>query len=132
MIAKKKKFRKIVLKKRTQHIFTKFYTKEDISLIAEVGNMYRGQNGYALKKVFSDMYNMYEDFEFERLSYISVSHIYNLKKTNVYKKHSLIYTKTNPVSVKIGERVKPAPRGIPGYLRVDSVYPRDVEKTQGG
>lgn len=131
LIAKKKKFGKVFLKERTQRVFPRFYTKKDISLIAEVCNMYRGQNGYALKKVFSDMYNKYEDFEFERLSYISVSHIYNLKQTEVFKYHSLSYTKTNPASVNIGERRKPQPYGKPGYLRVDSVHQGDLDKEKG-
>lgn len=131
LIARKKKFGRVFLKERTQYVFPRFYTKKDISLIAEVCNMYRGQNGYALKKVFSDMYKLYEDFEFERLSYISVSHIYNLKQTEVFKYHSLTYTKTNPASVNIGERRKPNPYGKPGYLRVDSVHQGDLDKDKG-
>lgn len=131
LIARKKKFGQVFLKERTQHVFPRLYTKKDISLIAEVCNMYRGQNGYALKKVFYDMYNRYEDFKFERLSHISVSHIYNLKQTEVFKCHSLTYTKTNPTSVNIGERRKPNPYGKPGYLRVDSVHQGDLDGDKG-
>jgi hypothetical protein len=131
LIARKKKYGKVFLKERTQHTFPRFYTKKDISLIAEIGNMYRGQNGYAMKKVFSDMYKLYDDFEFERLSYISVSHIYNLKQTEVFKAHCLTYTKTNPTSVNIGERRKPNPYGKPGFLRVDSVHQGDLDKEKG-
>jgi len=47
------------------------------------------------------------------------------------KKHSLVYTKTNPTQVNIGERMKPEPRGKPGYLRVDSVHQDDLKKTKG-
>ncbi len=131
LIAQKKKLGKILLKERTQNTFDTFYTKEDIALLAETVNVYRGQNGHAMKKVFYEMSEVYNDKNFDRLAHLSVSHFYNLKKTNIYKKHSLIYTKTNPVSVNIGERFKPEPRGIPGYLRVDSVHQGDLEKTKG-
>lgn len=131
LISKKRHKKKVSLAKRTQNKFSTIYTKEDIALLAKVVNGYRGQNGNAIKKVLSDMMSVYNDERFERLSCISTSHIYNLKKKEVYKKHSLIYTKTNPVSVNIGERAKPEPNGIPGYLRVDSVHQGDLEKTKG-
>lgn len=131
LIARKRKTKKVFLKKRTQNKFETFYTREDIALLAKVVNAYQGQNGCAIKKVLFDMSNVYEDERFGRLSHISTSHIYNLKKKEVYKKHSLIYTKTNPVSVDIGERTKPKPKGVPGYLRVDSVHQGDLEKIKG-
>jgi len=65
------------------------------------------------------------------LSYISVSHIYNLKQTEVFKYHSLTYTKTTPAKVDIGERRKPQPYGRPGFLRVDSVHQGDLDKDKG-
>ena len=77
------------------------------------------------------MFEIYKDNRFERLSNISVSHLYNLKKTFVYQKHNLIFTKTNPVVVNIGERMKPDPKGVPGYLRVDSVHQGDLNKEKG-
>jgi len=63
--------------------------------------------------------------------HISVSHLYNLKKTRVYESKSLNYTKTNPTQSDIGERRKPRPNGIPGYLRVDSVHQGDLDKEKG-
>lgn len=131
MIARKKKLGKILLKERTQNTFNTFYTKEDIALLAKVVNVYRGQNGNAIRVVLREMSKVYKDEKFDRLSYISTSHIYNLKKKEVYKRYSLIYTKTNPVSVNIGERTKPKPNGKPGYLRVDSLHQGDLEKTKG-
>ncbi len=41
------------------------------------------------------------------------------------------YTKTNPVSVPIGERRKPNNQGMPGYLRIDSVHQGDFDKVKG-
>lgn len=131
LISRKRHKKKVFLVERTQNTFNTFYTKEDIALLAEVVNVYRGQNGNAIRRVLYEMSEVYGDAKFERLSRISTSHLYNLKKTSVYKKHSLFYTKTNPVTVNIGERLKPEPCGKPGYLRVDSVHQGDLEKTKG-
>lgn len=131
LIARKKKLGAVRLKERTQNIFETFYTNEDIVLLAKVVNVYRGQNGQAIKKVLGEMYDLYGDDRFERLSHISTSHIYNLKKKEVFKTHSLTYTKTNPVSTNIGIRAKPEPNGKPGYVRVDSVHQGDLDKQKG-
>ena len=130
MIARKKKVGKVVLKERTQNEFKTFYTREDTALSAEVVNAYRGQNGKAIKKVLCEMYEVYGDIKFERLSHLSVSHLYNLKKKVVYQTHSPIFTKTNPVSIDIGVRAKPEPNGKPGYLRVDSVHQGETHKAK--
>ena len=44
---------------------------------------------------------------------------------------SLIYTKTNPTTVPIGERRKPNPYDKPGFIRVDSVHQGDSDKQKG-
>ena len=131
MIARKKEIGKVVLQERTQNEFQTFYTREDTALLAEVVNAYRGQNGKAIKKVLWEMFEIYGDMKFERLSHLSVSHLYNLKKKVVYQTHSLVFTKTNPTNVDIGTRAKPEPNGKPGYLRVDSVHQGDLEKQKG-
>lgn len=131
LIARKKQFGKVFIKERTQNTFASFYTNEDVALLAKVVNAYRGQNGQAIRKVLCEMSEVYKDERFERLARLSVSHLYNLKKREVYKTHSLTYTKTNPVSTNIGERTKPDPQGKPGYLRVDSVHQGDLDKQKG-
>lgn len=131
LIRKKKKFGKIFIKERTQNAFQVFYEPSDISLLAEVSNVTLNQNGRALKEVFKSMYSDFNDIRFEKLSRISVSHIYNLKKTYTYKFKSLYYTKTNPVQRDIGIRKKPEPYGKPGYIRVDSVHQGDLDKEKG-
>ena len=130
LIAKKKKGR-LVVKERTQNTFQAFYGPADISLLAEVANVSLNQNGRALSEMCKSMYQDYGDIKFEKLAKISVSHLYNLKKTRVYESKSLHYTKTNPVQRDIGERRKPYPNGIPGYLRVDSVHQGDLDKEKG-
>ena len=131
LVARKKKLGAVRLKERTQHTFETFYTNQDIVLLAKVVNVYRGQNGQAIKKVLGEMYDLYDDDRFERLSHLSTSHLYNLKKKEVFKTYSLTYTKTNPVSTNIGERTKPEPNGKPGYVRVDSVHQGDLDKQKG-
>lgn len=131
LIARKKKYGRVFLKERTQYTFPRFYTIGDVVLLAEVANAYLHQNGKALKKVCSDMYHIYGDIRFERLSHISVGHLYNFKKTRVYQSRALHYTKTSPTAVPIGERRKPDPLGKPGSIRVDSVHQGDLNKEKG-
>jgi len=131
LISRKKKFGKIFVKERTQNNFQIFYQPSDISLLAEVSNVTLNQNGFALKEMCKSMYEDFNDLRFEKLARISVSHLYNLKKTRIYQSKSLYYTKTNPVQRNIGIRKKPEPYGIPGYLRVDSVHQGDLDKEKG-
>lgn len=131
LIAKKKERGCIVQKERTQNAFVRFYEPRDVSLLADVSNVTLNQNGRALKEMCLSMYTEYGDIRFEKLAKISVSHLYNLKKTRVYESKSLFYTKTNPVQRDIGLRKKPEPFGKPGYIRVDSVHQGDLDKEKG-
>jgi transposase InsO family protein len=131
LVARKRKTGRVVKKARTQPIFERTYTAEDIALIAEVDNAEGRRTGGALRKTLFDMYRVYGDTRFERLSQISVSHLYNLRGTRVYASRSLTYTKTQSVSVDIGIRKKPRPEGKPGFLRVDSVHQGDRDKEKG-
>ncbi len=131
LIARKKKIGKIHTLARTQPTFPCIYTTTDIALLAEVDNAEQRRTGGAVKKTFQDMYILYGDIRFERLSRISVSHIYNLRGTRQYTSKSLTYTKTNPTTVAIGMRMKPRPLGQPGFIRVDSVHQGDLNKEKG-
>lgn len=111
--------------------YSNFYTKADIVLLAEVSEAYFHPNGKALKAVLSDMYHIYDDLRFERLSSLSVSRLYDFRKTVTYQNAVLTYTKTKSAGVNIGERKKPEPHGQPGYLRVDSVHQGDLDKEKG-
>lgn len=131
LIARYRSKGKIVREPRTQNSFEKVYTRTDIALLAEVANAYSHQNGRALKEVCHEMYIKFNDVKFERLQRISVSHLYNLKKTQTYQNEALEYTKTRSTTVNIGERKKPHPEGKPGFLRVDSVHQGDLDKQKG-
>ncbi len=124
---------KIVRKKRTGACgrYPMKYTPEDIALLAEVAEAYRHQNGRALKETMREMHETYNDPRFVRLARISVSQLYLLKKTEVFKTKALTYTKTPTTRVAIGERKKPYPEGRPGFLRVDSVHQGDLDGVKG-
>jgi hypothetical protein len=102
-----------------------------VALLAEVDAAEAYRNGRATKKTFEDMYGVYGDARFRRLSKISVSHLYNLRGTRIYQSRSLHYEKTRPTQVAIGIRKKPEPDGKPGFLRVDSVHQGDRDKEKG-
>lgn len=127
----KKKKGVIVKQRRTQPEFERIYTAEDVALLAEVDNAENRRNGAAVKQTCIDMYHLYGDVRFERLSKISVSHLYNLRGTRVYTSRSLTYEKTSPTKVDIGIRAKPKPEGYPGYIRVDSVHQGDSGTEKG-
>ena len=131
LIAEYRDTGKIVRRERTQPAFSRVYTSADIALLADVAEGYQHQNGRALKEVCREMCEVYHDARFERLANISVSTVYLLKKTEVFKTKALHYTKTRAVQVPIGERKKPYPEGKPGYLRVDSVHQGDLDKEKG-
>jgi transposase InsO family protein len=65
------------------------------------------------------------------LATISVGHLYNLRKSKVYQRCRTVYTKTKPKASDIGERRKPAPFGVPGYIRIDSVHQGDLDERKG-
>jgi hypothetical protein len=60
-----------------------------------------------------------------------VAHIYNLCKWRSYRERRMVFTKTRPTPVSIGERRKPEPGGRPGYLRVDTVHQGDRDGVKG-
>lgn len=62
---------------------------------------------------------------------ISVSHIYNLRKSNTYIRQRRHFEKTRSKPSKIGERRKPQPNGQPGYIRIDTVHQGDLDKQKG-
>ena len=65
------------------------------------------------------------------LATISVSHLYNLRKSTAYARQRHHFEKTQPKPSKIGERRKPQPNGQPGYIRIDTVHQGDLDKQKG-
>ena len=111
--------------------FPSVYTRADIVLLARVDEAHETLSGPATRKILYREYHEYGNREYERLARISVAHIYNLRRNGTYRKQRVVYKKTKPAAVSIGERRKPDPQGRPGYLRVDTVHQGDLEKTKG-
>lgn len=114
-----------------RNTFTKRYTHIDICLLAQTDEAHLTLSGPATKKLFERAYHMYGEQAYERLASISVSHLYNLRKSNGYIRQRRHFTKTQRTAVKIGVRRKPNPQGQPGYIRIDTVHQGDQDKEKG-
>jgi len=111
--------------------FTARYTPDDIALLAQVDEAHETLSGPATQKILQRQYHEFAEAGYERLAEISVAHIYNLRKRRSYREHRMVFTKTRPTPVAIGERRKPEPGGRPGYLRIDTVHQGDLDGTKG-
>lgn len=114
-----------------RHKFKTKYTVKDIALLTKTDNLHSRLSGPATKDIFKREFKIFKKQEYENISKISPSHIYNLRKTRQYVSHSLTIQKTNSTKVLIGQRMKPRNDGKPGFLRVDTVHQGDMEKKKG-
>jgi hypothetical protein len=55
-----------------------------------------------------------------------------LRSTPAYRKRNTSYQPTRPTPIPIGERRKPRPQGLPGYLRIDTVHQGDDQDGNKG
>ncbi len=111
--------------------FPRVYTAKDIELLAEVDEAHETLSGPATQKILQREYHDYGQGEYERLAGISVSHLYNLRKSKGYRQKRLVYQRTRPTAGSIGERRKPDTQGRPGYLRIDTVHQGDRDGVKG-
>lgn len=133
LIAKKKRYGKILANSTKRHRFPKKYTVEDVTLIIATDKAHDRLSGPATKKIFEREYEIFKKEAFSRLKHISVAHIYNLRQTRRYLEFTKFFTKTKtrPTQLNIGERCRPNPEGQPGYLRVDTVHQGDLNREKG-
>jgi transposase InsO family protein len=131
LITRKKRSGLLWLGSTKRHRFPRKYTPTDIAKLIETDNLHYRLSGPATKKILKREYEVFGKAEYQNISNISPSHIYNLRSTRQYQSQTLTIKKTNPVKIPIGERRKPEPQGKPGYLRVDSVHQGDLEKEKG-
>jgi hypothetical protein len=73
----------------------------------------------------------YGDPRYERLATLSVSHLYNLRKSAGYQAQRRNFTKTRPVCNAIGVRKAPGPEGRAGFVRIDTVHQGDQDGVKG-
>jgi len=110
-----------------RHRFRTTYTKADICLLASVDEAHQRMSGPATRQILRREWEVFGKPEFQRLAGISVSHLYNLRRTITYRRRSTHGEKTRPATVALGERRRPDPRGRPGYLRADTVHQPERE-----
>ncbi len=117
---------------KTTNGFEKVYTDKDIQLLVALDKRHDTPNGFRVKKLCERAFNEFGESDYEQLSHISMSHIYNLRKSSGYKKQRHHYEKTKSnKSVQIGARRKPQSNGQPGYIRIDTVHQGDFDGCKG-
>lgn len=114
--------RQIRAKQPVRRRFPTHYTSEEIALLSQVDTAHEDLSGPAVRRILWREYAVYGKREYERLAEISVSHLYNLRRSQRYRKLRVKVEHTRASQVAIGERRKPDPRGEPGFLRVDTVH----------
>lgn len=102
--------------------FARRYTAEDVALLAETDTAHEDLSGPAIRHILQREFAVYGKASYERLAGISVSHLYNLRHSERYRRCRVRVQHTRARQVSIGERRKPDPQGKPGYLRVDTVH----------
>jgi transposase InsO family protein len=113
------------------HAFAKRFTPADALLLAQVDLAHGTMSGPATVHLLRRAFGVYGDTRFERLSSLSVSHLYNLRHSKTYLNQRVSFTKTRPVVNPIGVRRAPRPAGRPGFIRIDSVHQGDLDGTKG-
>ena len=114
-----------------RHRFPRKYTPSEVGLLARTDELHGWLSGPATKKVMEREYEFYGHAEFENISRISVAHLYNLRRGNMYRSMTRRFTKTKPVVSRIGERAKPDPKGQPGHIRIDTMHQGDLNGEKG-
>ena len=111
--------------------FKRVYTAADIRLLAEADEIGGQLCGPAACEVLRREYEVFGDARFERLSRLSPSHLYNLRRSKTYRARRTTVDHRRPTTVRIGERRRPEPAGKPGYVRVDTVHQGDRNGVKG-
>lgn len=123
---------KLMRYQKTTNGFEQFYTDDDVQLLVKLDQRHDTPNGFMVKKICERAYQEFDDLAYERLSHISVSHIYNLRQSPGYIRQRSHYEKTKShKGSHIGERCKPVANGQPGYIRIDTVHQGDLDGRKG-
>ena len=111
--------------------FARKYTALDIALLAEMDKANEDVCGPAIAHLLQRAYSVYGDTRYERLATLSVSHLYNLRKSTGYQALRTTFTKTRPACNSIGIRKAPRPNGRAGFVRIDTVHQGDLDGIKG-
>ncbi len=111
--------------------FARKYTVADIALLVEMDRAHEDVCGPAVAHLLRRAYQVYGDARYERLAGLSVSHLYNLRKSTGYQAQRTTFVGTRPVKNSIGVRQAPAPDGRTGFVRIDTVHQGDQDGVKG-
>jgi hypothetical protein len=107
--------------------FGRKYGPQDVALLAEIDSLHDTLSGPATKVLLARAHQRFGDRRYARLAGI----LYNLRASDGYRKQRLVWTRTRPSPVRIGVRQAPAPQGLPGYIRIDTVHQGDQDGLKG-
>ena len=111
--------------------FARKYTASDVALLVEMDRANEDVCGPAIAHLLRRAFAVYADPRYERLAGLSVSHLYNLRKSAGYQARRTRLSKTRPVCNPIGVRKAPRPNGRAGWVRIDSVHQGDLDGVKG-
>ena len=118
-------------KRASRTSFAHIYGPEDVALLAEIDALHDTLSGPVTKVLLDRATTIFGDSRYAWLSQISVSHLYNLRASEPYRKQRMIRQHTRPASALIAIRKAPAPQGLPGYIRIDTVHQGDQDGVKG-
>ena len=132
LVAQYRRSRRLNPKKRVSRTsFAHIYGPEDVALLAEIDALHDTLSGPATKVLLIRAATLFGETRYAWLSQISVSHLYNLRASEPYRKQRLICQHTRPASAVIAIRKAPDPQGLPGYIRIDTVHQGDQDGVKG-
>lgn len=111
--------------------FASKYTAQDVALLVEMDRAHLDVCGPAVAHLLRRAYETYGDSRYQRLAGLSVSHLYNLRKSAAYQQQRRTFKETRAVSNSIGVRKAPAPDGRVGFVRIDTVHQGDLDGVKG-
>ena len=111
--------------------FARKYTPGDVTLLVQMDKAHEDVCGPAIVHLLKRASAVYGDARYERLATLSVSHLYNLRKSVGYQRQRASFTKTRPVCNAIGVRKAPRAAGRAGFIRIDSVHQGDLDGIKG-
>jgi transposase InsO family protein len=131
LIRKYKRSGHVRLRPFKRRRFPRQYTERDVTLLAQVDRAHERLSGPATLCILKREHEKFGKAEFQRLAAISVSHLYNLRRSASYRKRAAVFEPTRPTPISIAERRRPDPQGQPGFLRVDTVHQGDWDGAKG-
>lgn len=111
--------------------FARKYSAADVALLVQMDKAHEGVCGPAIAHLLQRAWREYDDPRYERLATLSVSHLYNLRKSAGYQAQRTNFTRTRAVCNAIGVRKAPSPDGRAGFVRIDTVHQGDQDGVKG-